>query len=79
MFSVWSVVREDILTEEREKERETSAAYMYVCVYVCMICVYIYIYTRARAHTYIRDLYDRMHTKIRYTEGLGSVSPLLFT
>lgn len=59
MFSVWSVVREDMPTEEREREgkrereRQTAAA---------------------RMHIHIRDLYDRMHTKIRYTEGLGSVS-----
>lgn len=33
---------------------------------------------RMYAYNMYGDLYDRMHTKIRYTEGLGSVSPLLF-
>lgn len=57
MFSVWSIVRQDMPTEERERKRNGGRMY---------------------AYNMYGDLYDRMHTKIRYTEGLGSVSPLLF-
>lgn len=62
MFSVRSVVREDMSkTKERGGEKQRKRNDSRVC---------------AREYIYIRHSYSRKQTKIRYTEGLGSVSPL---